>query len=90
MKVNIYDFIKTHKDEPLTFDGFDGGNFKYSSEELHLMVALEPQRLNDCEFASEETIMTLFEQLDYYDELYFTHEGKYIGSLSNKDCEKFL
>lgn len=38
----------------------------------------------------EETIMTLFEQLDYYDELDFTHEGKFIGSLTNRNFKNFL
>ena len=88
--MNIYDFVKTNKDEPLTFAGFGSGSFKYQSKELKLLVELEPHRLNDCEFANEETITTLFEQLDYYDDLDFTHEGKFIGSLSNRDCEKFL
>ena len=82
--MNIFEIVNKHKDVKLTFAGFDGGHFKYSSEEFHLMVELEPLRLSDCEFASEETIMTLFEQLDYYyDELDFTFEGKYIGGLSN-------
>lgn len=88
--MNIYDFVNTHKDENLTFAGFDSGSFKYHSKELHLMVELAPHPLIDCEFASEGTIMTLFEQLDYYDDLDFTHKGKFIGSLTSGNFKKFL
>lgn len=88
--MSIYDFVKIHKDEPLAFNGFNMGNFKYYSKELHLMVELAPYRLKDCELSSEETIMTLFEQLDYYDELDFTHKGKFIGALTNGNFKNFL
>ncbi|WP_432481721.1 hypothetical protein [Moraxella sp. ZY200743] len=88
--MSIYDFVKTHKDENLTFASFDGGSFYYHSEEIGLKVEFTPYRLNDCEFSSEETIMTLFEQLGYYDELDFTHKGKFIGSLTNGNFKKFL
>lgn len=88
--MSIYDFVKTHKDENLVFTGFDGGSFSYYSKEIDLKVELAPHRLNDCEFSSEETIMTLFEQLDYYDELDFTHKGKFIGALTNGNFKNFL
>lgn len=81
-KINIHEFAKNHKDEKLTFDGFDGGSFSYYSKELGLKVELSPHRLNDCEFANEETITTLFGQLDYYDDLDFTYNGEFIGSLN--------
>lgn len=88
--MSIYDFVQTHKDENLTFAGFDSGSFYYHSKEMDLKVELAPYRLKDCEFSSEETIMTLFEQLDYYDELDFTHKGKFIGSLTSGNFKKFL
>lgn len=88
--MSIYDFVKTYKDEKLTFNGFNGGSFYYYSKELGLKVELAPHRLNDCEFVNEETIMTLFEELDYYDDLDFTYKGEFIGSLTNGNFKKFL